>query len=201
MGKTTYRIGILGMQGATAEHASHLRELGHEPILIKNKQSLEIVDGLIIPGGESTAIWRLMKKNDLIEAIREFGQSGRPIFGTCAGLVLLAKNQEGTGETVKLQLMDMQVKRNGFGRQKDSFEADLDVAGMEDPYPAVFIRAPYIEAAGEQVEVLAVYEDKIVAAREANLLVAAFHPELTDDKRFLEVFLSMVEEKAAVVHE
>lgn len=194
-----YRVGILSMQGATEEHASQLRNLGHEPILIKNKEMLENADALIIPGGESTAIWRLMKKNDLIEAIQHFAQLKKPIFGTCAGLVLLEKGQEETEHPVNLGLMDIQVKRNGFGRQKDSFEANLDVKGMKEAYPAVFIRAPYIESAGEHVDVLAAYEGKIVAAREDNLLVAAFHPELTDDNRFLELFLSMVEEKVIAV--
>lgn len=195
MSEHQYRIGILGMQGATQEHVSHLQDLGQEPILIKNKEMLENVDALIIPGGESTAIWRLMKKNNLIEAVQQFDQLKKPIFGTCAGLVLLGKGQIDAGQNVHLGLMDIQVKRNGFGRQKDSFEANLDVNGMKEPYPAVFIRAPYIESAGENVEVLASYDDKIVAAREDNLLVAAFHPELTDDNRFLELFLSMVGEK------
>lgn len=192
MSEQTYRIGILGMQGATEEHASHLQQAGHEPILIKNKELLETVDALIIPGGESTAIWRLMKKNNLVEAVKQFAQSKKPIFGTCAGLVLLGKGQVDAEQSVHLGLMDVQVKRNGFGRQRDSFEANLDVNGIKDPYPAVFIRAPYIESAGERVEVLAAYDDKIVAAREENLIVAAFHPELTDDNRFLELFLSMV---------
>ncbi|GIO24514.1 pyridoxal 5'-phosphate synthase glutaminase subunit PdxT [Oceanobacillus sp. J11TS1] len=200
MSENNYRVGILSMQGATEEHARHLHDVGHEPILIKNKETLDNVDALIIPGGESTAIWRLMKKNDLIEAIQQFAQRKKPIFGTCAGLVLLGKDQAEaeTKDTTKLQLMNIQVQRNGFGRQKDSFEADLDVKGMEEPYPAVFIRAPYIESVGENVEILATYDDKIVAAREDNLLVAAFHPELTDDNRFLDLFLSMVEEKTAL---
>lgn len=194
-----YRVGILSMQGATEEHASQLRNLGHEPILIKNKEMLENADALIIPGGESTAIWRLMKKNDLIESVQHFAQLKKPIFGTCAGLVLLGKGQVETEHPVNLGLMDIQVKRNGFGRQKDSFEANLDVKGMKEAYPAVFIRAPYIESAGEHVDVLAAYDGKIVAAREDNLLVAAFHPELTDDNRFLELFLSMMEEKVIAV--
>ncbi|WP_152655358.1 pyridoxal 5'-phosphate synthase glutaminase subunit PdxT [Oceanobacillus sp. CFH 90083] len=195
MSKQKYRIGILGMQGAIAEHADHLHHLGHESVLIKNKEMLEEIDALIIPGGESTAIWRLMRKNNLIEAVQQFAHSQKPIFGTCAGLVLLGKDQAEAEESTKLGLMDIQIKRNGFGRQKDSFEADLTVKGMEEPYPAIFIRAPYIEAAGENVAVLATYDNKIVAAREDNLLVAAFHPELTDDTRFLELFLEMVEEK------
>ncbi|WP_040978701.1 pyridoxal 5'-phosphate synthase glutaminase subunit PdxT [Oceanobacillus jeddahense] len=198
MSKRKYSIGILGMQGATEEHAKHIYDLGHETILIKNKEQLEKVDGLIIPGGESTAIWRLMKKNNLVEAVQQFAESKKPIFGTCAGLVLLGKGQVEAGQIVSLGLMNIQVKRNGFGRQKDSFEAGLAVKGMKETYLAVFIRAPYIESAGEHVEVLASYDDKIVAAREANLLVAAFHPELTDDNRFLELFLSMVGEKTVV---
>ncbi|GEN87674.1 pyridoxal 5'-phosphate synthase subunit PdxT [Oceanobacillus sojae] len=199
MSRNKYRIGILSMQGATEEHAGQLRDLGHEPILIKNKEMLENVDGLIIPGGESTAIWRLMKKNKLIEAVQQFAQLKKPIFGTCAGLVLLGKSQVETEEPVSLKLMDIKVKRNGFGRQKDSFEANLDVKGIKEAYPAVFIRAPYIESVGENVEVLAAYDNKIVAAREDNLLVAAFHPELTDDNRFLELFLSMVGEKSVLM--
>ncbi|MFD1065947.1 pyridoxal 5'-phosphate synthase glutaminase subunit PdxT [Oceanobacillus locisalsi] len=196
MTERKYTIGILGMQGATAEHANHLHHLGHDAILIKNKEQLEDVDGLIIPGGESTSIWHLMKQNNLIEAVQSFAQLKKPIFGTCAGLVLLATDEPGMEDPVKLGLMDIQVTRNGFGRQKDSFEAALDVKDMTTSYPAVFIRAPYIETAGEDVAILATYDDKIVAAREGNLLAAAFHPELTDDNRFLELFLSMVEEQS-----
>lgn len=186
-------IGVLDLQGATAEHKKQLESLGVQAVYIKKPEQLKEIDGLIIPGGESTAIGKLMKRYGFIEPIQEFAAQDKPIFGTCAGLVLVAKD---IGEEEShLNLMDITVQRNGFGRQVDSFEVDLPVKGIEEPIPAVFIRAPYIEKAGDSVDVLATVEDKIVAAKQNRLLVTSFHPELTNDTHFLQLFVNMVEGK------
>lgn len=183
-------IGVLDLQGATAEHKKQLESLGVDAVYIKKPEQLKEIDGLVIPGGESTAIGKLMKRYGFIEPIQEFASQGNPIFGTCAGLVLVAKD---IGEEEShLNLMDISVQRNGFGRQVDSFEVELPVAGIEQPVPAVFIRAPYVESVGAGVEVLATVDDKIVAAKQNHLLVSSFHPELTDDTRFLQLFIDMV---------
>ena len=186
-------IGVLDLQGATAEHKKQLESLGVQAIFIKKPEQLEEIDGLIIPGGESTAIGKLMRRYGFIEPIQEFAAQKHPIFGTCAGLVLVAKD---IGEEESyLNLMDITVQRNGFGRQVDSFEVDLPVKGIEEPIPAVFIRAPYVEKAGDDVEVLATVDDKIVAAKQNHILVSSFHPELTNDTHFLQLFIDMVEGK------
>lgn len=194
----SYRIGVLGLQGAIEEHVCRLVELGQQPIVVKKTTDLHQLDGLIIPGGESTAIWKLIDKNDFYKPIQKLAKDGKVIFGTCAGLVLLGKGTVGKDHTPTLQLMDITVQRNGFGRQKDSFEASLKVNHMEGSYDAVFIRAPFINSIGDNVEVLASYDDKIVAARQNNFIVSAFHPELTDDNRFLELFVEMVHSYSTV---
>ncbi|MFJ8246962.1 pyridoxal 5'-phosphate synthase glutaminase subunit PdxT [Peribacillus asahii] len=187
-------IGVLDLQGATIEHIQQLEGLGVDALLVKKPEQLQQIDGLIIPGGESTAIGKMMKRYDFIEPIQQFASLGKPIFGTCAGLVLLAKDLGGA-EDSHLNLMDISIQRNGFGRQRDSFEIDLSIKGIDHPVPAVFIRAPYIESVGNNVDVLATHDDKIVAAKQNNLLVSSFHPELTDDCRFLQLFINMVESK------
>ena len=187
-------IGVLDLQGATIEHIQQLEGLGVGALLVKKPEQLQQIDGLIIPGGESTAIGKMMKRYDFIEPIQQFASLGKPIFGTCAGLVLLAKDLGGA-EDSHLNLMDISVQRNGFGRQRDSFEIDLSIKGIDQPVPAVFIRAPYIGSVGNNVDVLATHDDKIVAAKQNNLLVSSFHPELTDDRRFLQLFINMVESK------
>jgi len=187
-------IGVLDLQGATIEHIQQLEGLGVGALLVKKPEQLQQIDGLIIPGGESTAIGKMMKRYDFIEPIQQFASLGKPIFGTCAGLVLLAKDLGGAEES-HLNLMDISVQRNGFGRQRDSFEIDLSIKGIDQPVPAVFIRAPYIESVGNNVDVLATHDDKIVAAKQNHLLVSSFHPELTDDRRFLQLFINMVESK------
>ena len=153
---------------------------------------LDDLDGLIIPGGESTTIGRLMVEYGFIDAIQNFSARGKPIFGTCAGLILVAN--EVVGQSSHLKLMDMTVSRNAFGRQRESFEVDLDVQGIADKVRAVFIRAPLITEVGPQVEVLSVYKDQIVAARQGHLLVCSFHPELTDDYSMHMYFASMAEQ-------
>ncbi|WP_077213468.1 pyridoxal 5'-phosphate synthase glutaminase subunit PdxT [Bacillus dakarensis] len=185
-------IGILGLQGAVEEHAKQLQTLGLEAEVIKKTEQLEEIDGLILPGGESTTMRKLTEQYGFLEPIREFSAKKKPIFGTCAGMILMAKELSGV-EEAHLQIMDVRVKRNAFGRQRDSFEAELDIVGIDTPYSAVFIRAPFIESAGEHVEVLAKYDGKIVAAREGHILTCAFHPELTDDTSFLQIFVKMVE--------
>ncbi|KGE19907.1 pyridoxal 5'-phosphate synthase glutaminase subunit PdxT [Paenibacillus wynnii] len=186
------RIGVLALQGAVTEHIVSIEKTGAEGLAIKRVEQLEEVEGLIIPGGESTTIGKLMRKYGFIEAIRDFSNQGKPIFGTCAGMIVLAKQIAG-GETGHLELMDITVARNAFGRQRESFECDLDVKGIEEPIRAVFIRAPLINEVGSEVEVLSVYKDEIVTARQGNLLVSSFHPELTDDFRLHQYFTDMVE--------
>jgi len=181
------RIGVLAVQGNFREHAAVLRRLGAEAVEVRLPKQLEGLDGLIVPGGESTAMLRLMGLYGLDEALRRFEG---PIFGTCAGMILLDRDHLG--------LTDISTKRNAFGRQVRSFEADLDLDLGEEPVRAVFIRAPWIEEAGPGVEVLAEVDGHPVLAREGRILVAAFHPELTDDTRVHELFLNQVREATSV---
>lgn len=190
------RIGVLALQGAVTEHMVSIGKTGAQGVAIKRTEQLGEVDGLIIPGGESTTIGKLMRKYGFIEAIREFAGHGKPIFGTCAGMIVLAKQIEG-GEPAHLALMDITVARNAFGRQRESFECDLEVKGIAEPVRAVFIRAPLITGTGPDVDVLAVYNSEIVTARQGNLLVSSFHPELTDDYRLHQYFADMVEDRIA----
>ncbi|MBH8604302.1 pyridoxal 5'-phosphate synthase glutaminase subunit PdxT [Thermoactinomyces sp. CICC 10522] len=187
------KIGVLALQGAVREHVRLLEQAGAEAVAVKRVEQLSDLDGLVIPGGESTTISKLMNEYQMTEPIRQMYQSGKPIFGTCAGMILIACRIEGRDEP-HLGLMDITVKRNAFGRQRESFEASLDVKGIGDQFQAVFIRAPYIEEVGPGVEILAEVDGKIVAARQGHLLAAAFHPELTDDVRFHAYFIEMVRE-------
>ncbi len=180
------RIGVLAVQGNFREHAAMLRRLGAEPIEVRLPEQLEGVDGLIIPGGESTAIMRLIRLYGLEEAIRSFG---RPLLGTCAGMILLDRDH--------LSLVDIAVERNGYGRQVASFEADLEL-GDGEPLRGVFIRAPRVTETGPDVEVLARHDGVPVLLREGRFLVASFHPELTGDTRVHERFLEMVREETGV---
>ncbi|KUO96177.1 pyridoxal 5'-phosphate synthase glutaminase subunit PdxT [Ferroacidibacillus organovorans] len=186
------RVGVLNVQGAVREHADHLRRVGSEVVLVKHPEDLQAIDGLVIPGGESTTIGKLIRKYGLYDGIRERIEGGMPVFGTCAGLILLAKKIEGS-DTTHLGVMDTVVDRNSFGRQRESFEADLPISEIDgDAFPCVFIRAPHIVSTGADVSVLATYGEKIVAARQGNRLVTAFHPELSDDLRMHAYFLDMV---------
>jgi pyridoxal 5'-phosphate synthase pdxT subunit len=191
------KIGVLALQGAVREHLRMLELAGAEATAVKRPEQLAGLEGLVIPGGESTTISKLMHQYGLFEPVREMAASGKPLFGTCAGLILLAKRIEGT-ESAHLALMDITVRRNAFGRQRESFEADLPVAGVADDFRAVFIRAPYITEAGPGVDVLSRIDDKIVAVRQGHLLASAFHPELTDDVRMHAYFVEMVREASAV---
>lgn len=189
------KIGVLALQGAVAEHIRSIERAGAEAIPVKRVEQLGDIDGLIIPGGESTTIGKLMRKYDFMDAIRSFSSQGKPIFGTCAGLIVLAKRIQGD-EEAHLKLMDITVARNAFGRQRESFETDLKVVGIDEPVRAVFIRAPLILEVGEGVEVLSTYNDEIVTARQGHLLAASYHPELTDDYRLHAYFIEMVREQA-----
>lgn len=186
-------IGVLGLQGAIEEHVKQIKALGLEAVIIKKPEQLMQIDGLILPGGESTTMSKLIDRYGFLEPIRQFAANKKPILGTCAGMVLVAKKIVGSEES-HLNIMDVVVKRNAFGRQVDSFETDLDIAGIDGPFKAVFIRAPYVELAGENVEVLAKFDGKIVAAKEENMITCAFHPELTGDTQFLGLFVKMLEE-------
>jgi 5'-phosphate synthase pdxT subunit len=188
------RVGVLALQGAFAEHERVLRHLSVDTIEVRLPHHLEGLDGLIIPGGESTTIGQVAQRWGLLEPIRAFAQSGRPVWGTCAGMILMAREVvDGVPGQILLRLMHIVVHRNALGRQVDSFEADLDVPALgEPPFHAVFIRAPIVERVGQEVEVLAQLEDgMVVAARQGNLLVTAFHPELTEDTRLHTFFLNM----------
>ncbi|MEX2246611.1 MAG: pyridoxal 5'-phosphate synthase glutaminase subunit PdxT [Dehalococcoidia bacterium] len=186
-------VGVLALQGDFAEHLAMLRGIGADALEVRLPSQLAAVDALIIPGGESTTITRLLDIYELREPIARLGREGMPVWGTCAGAIVLAKEADLDRPT--LGLMDITVRRNAFGRQVDSFEADVDIAGVEGgPFHAVFIRAPVIERAGAGVEVLASLDDgTIVAAREGPLLATVFHPELTSDGRVHRLFAGMAE--------
>ena len=188
------RIGVLALQGAFAEHIAVLRKLGVEAVEVRLPKQLDGLDGLIIPGGESTSISLLMKNYRLAEAISRLAKSGFPMFGTCAGMIVLAKTLSNDGGVEPVGAMDVRVARNAFGRQVDSFEAALSIPALgKETFTAVFIRAPKIESVGKKVEVLAKLDDgTVVAARQGKLLVTSFHPELTDDTRMHRYFLDMV---------
>lgn len=189
------KIGVLALQGAVAEHIRSLEAAGAEAVAVKRMEELAELDGIVIPGGESTTIGKLIRKYGFLEALQEFSKQGKPLFGTCAGLIILANQIEGQDDA-HLQLMDMVVARNAFGRQRESFETDLPIKGIDEPIRAVFIRAPLIKEVGSSVEVLSVYNDEIVAARQGHLLACSFHPELTDDYRLHAYFVDMVKEAA-----
>jgi 5'-phosphate synthase pdxT subunit len=185
------RIGVLALQGDFREHAEILNGLGVEPVEVRTLEDIADLAGLIVPGGESTAIGNLMVSSGLLDGVRSFFYRGGPLWGTCAGMVLAASATTGQRQPL-LGLMNALVERNGFGRQVYSFERNLDVKGFDEPFTGVFIRAPFLESVGPGVEVLSEVDGKIVAARGENILVTAFLPELTDDARFHEYFLREV---------
>jgi 5'-phosphate synthase pdxT subunit len=187
------KIGVLALQGAFIEHISIMQQLGVEALAVRLPHQLGGLDGLVIPGGESTAILNLMESFGLIQPLRELARAGLPILGTCAGMICLAKRVHESGMET-LAVLDIAVKRNAFGRQVDSFETALPIPVLGDkPFPAVFIRAPFIEEAQAQVEILARLPDGVaVACKQENLVATAFHPELTDDLRLHSYFLSTI---------
>jgi pyridoxal 5'-phosphate synthase pdxT subunit len=190
------RVGVLALQGTFIEHIGHLRQLGVEASSIRLPHELDTMDGLIIPGGESTTMVRLMESFELMQPIKAMARDGLVIWGTCAGMILLAKDVSNY-EMETLGLMDTKVRRNAFGSQVDSFEADLEIPLVgEESFHAVFIRAPIIEEVKPSVEILSRLADgTIVAIRQNRLLACAFHPEFTDDLRFHRYFLNMVSQK------
>jgi 5'-phosphate synthase pdxT subunit len=178
------RVGVLALQGDFEAHAETLRRLGAEPLEVRTAADMEGLDALVIPGGESTTIGKMIESADLEEALRAHFEAGRPILGTCAGLIVC--------DAQHLGFLDATARRNAFGRQLQSFEADLEVRGAgEEPLRAVFIRAPWVERHGPGVEVLASYGGHAVAIRDGSVLACAFHPELTDDPRFHAIFMAM----------
>ncbi len=193
------KIGVLALQGAFIEHEKMLQRLGVQAVEVRLPKDLAGCAGAIIPGGESTTIGKLAVQYNLIEPLRELARSGKPLWGTCAGLIFMAKDVQ--RDQPLLGLMDVTVQRNAFGRQVDSFEADISIKGVDGdkPFHAIFIRAPLIEAVGDGVDVLARVEkddqEVIVAAQQGNLLVTSFHPELSSDDRFHRYFVKMAESK------
>lgn len=181
------KIGVLGLQGAIREHLKHIDQAGHEGITIKTIDQLNNIDGLVLPGGESTTMRRLMDLYGFTEALRN---SEIPMYGTCAGLILLAN--EVVGQESHLNKLDVTVERNSFGRQVDSFEQFLDVEGIEEQVNAVFIRAPHIQSVREGVKILSMVEDKIVAVQQNQYLGISFHPELTDDFKIMKYFIEEI---------
>jgi 5'-phosphate synthase pdxT subunit len=191
------KIGVLALQGAFAEHVAALRAIGVEAVEVRLPEQLDDLDGLIIPGGESTTMRNLIRRWNLREPILALAERGAPLFGTCAGMIVLSKQIEG-GEEPVLPLLDVTVARNAFGRQLDSFETELSVPLLGDtPVHAVFIRAPVIESVGPDVDVIAKLEDgRIVAVRERNIVATSFHPELAGETRFHRLIATMAAEHA-----
>jgi 5'-phosphate synthase pdxT subunit len=186
-------IGVLALQGNFREHSAMLAGLGVEAREVRKPEHLDGLDGLIVPGGESTAIGRLLRLSELDAAIERFE---RPVFGTCAGMILLAREAvDGVPDQLQLGLVDLSVRRNGYGRQVWSFEADVALVGDDQPLRGVFIRAPRVEAAGDEVEVLGRLDGEPVLMRQGRCLVASFHPELTDDTRVHRLFVAMAAER------
>lgn len=185
------KIGVLAMQGAYKEHISILRSLNIDAVEIRNKEDLTGIDGLIIPGGESTTMGKLIRALDLYNDLKEMIEEGLPVWGTCAGMILLAKIIY-NDDTKHLATMNIEVVRNAYGRQLGSFNTKSYVKGIGEDIEMVFIRAPYIKSVGEGVDVLSIVDENIVAAMEKNMIVTSFHPELTDDNRVHKYFINMV---------
>ena len=195
---TSPTIGVFALQGDVREHLRMLRELGVEAIGVRRERELDACDGLVIPGGESTTMAKLARTFDLFEPIRQRVKEGMPAFGTCAGMIMLADRiEDGAHDQETLGGLDITVRRNAFGRQVDSFEGDIAVAGLDAPVHAIFIRAPWVEAVGESVEVLARVEQgdaagRIVAVRQGSLMATSFHPEVGGDSRVHQLFVDLV---------
>jgi pyridoxal 5'-phosphate synthase pdxT subunit len=192
-------IGVFALQGDVREHLRVLESLGAQAVGVRRVAELEACDGLVIPGGESTTMSKLARAFDLFEPIRQRVKEGLPVFGTCAGMIMLADRvEDGTPDQETLGGLDITVRRNAFGRQVESFEGDLDFAGLSDPVHAVFIRAPWVEQSGPQVEVLARVEagpaaGRIVAVRQGSLMATSFHPEVGGDDRVHRLFLDLID--------
>jgi pyridoxal 5'-phosphate synthase pdxT subunit len=185
------RVGVLALQGDFREHLSRLERLGVEAVPVKTPAGLESVGALIIPGGESTTIGKMAVRFGMVDPVREAISAGKPVYGTCAGMILLA-DAVTEGDQPLIGGLDVLVRRNAFGRQNESFEADLDVDGLDEPFHAVFIRAPWIEKLGDGVEVLASVNGHPVMVSQGNILATSFHPELTDDGRIHQMLVEMI---------
>lgn len=189
-------VGVLALQGDTREHLAALRQAGAEACTVRRRSELESVDALVIPGGESTTMSLLLRETGLLEPLRERLARGMPAYGSCAGMILLASEILDAGvpgrEALPLGGIDMTVRRNAFGRQVDSFEDDIEFRGLDGPAHAVFIRAPWVERIGPDVQVLARAGDHIVAVRQGRVLATAFHPEITGDRRVHRLFVDIV---------
>jgi len=187
---------VLALQGDTREHLSALRDAGADSVPVRRRDELDAVDGLVIPGGESTTMSHLLRELDLLEPLRTRLADGLPAYGACAGMILLASEifDAGAGgrEALPLSGIDMAVRRNAFGRQVDSFEGDIEFTGLDDPVHAVFIRAPWVERVGDGVQVLARAAGHAVAVRQGRVLATAFHPEMTGDRRIHRLFVDIV---------
>jgi 5'-phosphate synthase pdxT subunit len=198
---STPTVGVFALQGDVREHLRVLTSLGARAIGVRRLRELEQCDGLVIPGGESTTMFKLARTFDLFEPIQQRIKEGLPVFGTCAGMIMLADRiEDGTPDQESLGGLDITVRRNAFGRQVDSFEGDLDFAGLDDPLHAVFIRAPWVEDAGRDVEVLARVDDgpaagRIVAVRQGSLMATSFHPEVGGDDRVHRLFLDLIDQR------
>jgi pyridoxal 5'-phosphate synthase pdxT subunit len=194
------RVGVLALQGDTREHLAAILEADAEPTTVRRRDELEAVDALIIPGGESTTMSHLLREFELLEPLRGLVSDGLPVYGSCAGMILLANKIIDAGaagrEAVPLRGIDMTVRRNAFGRQVDSFEGDIPFEGLDTPVHAVFIRAPWVESAGDGVQVLARAASHIVAVRQGVMLATAFHPEMTGDRRIHRMFIDIVNGRA-----
>ncbi len=188
------KVGVLAFQGAVSEIFNAVRLGGAEPVSVKKPNDLNSIEALILPGGESSAMRKLIDGVGMLQPLKDFVDSGKPVMGICAGMILLAREIEGELEP-HIAKMDVSVKRNSFGRQVDSFETSLSIKGIGEGFPAVFIRAPHITGVGEEVEVLAKVEDRVVFARQNNLVGCSFHPELTEDTRIMFWFLSLIQTK------
>ncbi len=189
------KIGVLSIQGGVSEHIKHLKALDVETIEVKFPRDLEDLDGLILPGGESTAISKILKERNILNILKNKISTGLPVWGTCAGMILLSKELEDTS-VFNIGVMDIKVKRNAYGSQLNSFEThDVVLEISNDPIPLVFIRAPYIVEVGDTVETLLKINENIVAAKQNNMLATSFHPELTDNLEFHKYFLKMCKEQ------
>jgi pyridoxal 5'-phosphate synthase pdxT subunit len=190
---TAPRVGVLALQGDTREHLATLRDAGAEPSTVRRRSELDAVDALVIPGGESTTMTHLLREFELLEPLRSRLAEGMPAYGSCAGMILLASEILDAGvagrDAVPLKAIDMTVRRNAFGRQVDSFEGDIAFEGLDRPVHAVFIRAPWVERVGPEVQVLASAAGHIVAVRQGRMLATSFHPEMTGDRRIHRLFV------------
>jgi 5'-phosphate synthase pdxT subunit len=194
------RVGVLALQGDTREHLAALREAGAEATTVRRRGELDAIDALVIPGGESTTMSHLLREFEVLEPLRARVSEGLPVYGSCAGMILLATEIIDAGaegrQALPLRGIDMTVRRNAFGRQVDSFEGDIAFEGLDSPVHAVFIRAPWVERVGKGVQVLARAADHVVAVRQGPMLATAFHPEITGDRRVHRLFVDIVRGRA-----